>query len=121
MPDSGDTLFLQGLEVETVVGVFEWERNVEQVLIFDIELQIDMQAAARSDDLRDAISYVDVAEEVTRVTRLKAAKLLEFLAEEVSDALFARWPVNELTLRITKPTAVAAARGVGVEIVRKRA
>ena len=121
-PGSGqcDTLFVRGLRVETIIGVFDWERDVQQELIFDIDLQIDMQAAANSDDLQDAISYVAVAEEVTQVARDRAAKLLEFLAEEISSALFRRWPVQQLTLRITKPTAVADAQGVGVEITRAR-
>ncbi len=115
-----DTLFLHALRVETIIGVFDWERDVQQELLFDIQLRIDMRAAANSDALHDAISYVDVAEEVTKVTQERAAKLLEFLAEEVSTALFARWPIQQLTLRITKPTAVAAAQGVGVEITRNR-
>ncbi len=115
-----DTRFLEGLRVESVIGVFDWEREVEQELRFDVHLQIDMQAAAQTDDVNQALSYVDVAEEITRVTRLTAAKLLEHLAEEVATALFRKWPIATLKLRITKPTAVAAATGVGVEIDRTR-
>lgn len=115
-----DTLFVSGLEVETIIGVFDWEREVEQLLVFDVQLQIDMRTAARTDDVNDALSYVDVAEEISRVTRECAAKLLEHLAAEIADALFAKWPIASLRLRITKPTAVPAASGVGVEIVRDR-
>lgn len=115
-----DTLFVDDLQVETVIGVFDWEREVEQELRFDVQLQIDMSRAMRSDDVNDALSYVDVAEEITRVTRKRAARLLEHLAEEVATALFAKWPIASLRLRVTKPTAVAAATGVGVEISRER-
>lgn len=115
-----DTLFVHGLRVETIIGVFAWEREVQQELRFDIDLHIDMQASAKSDELDDAISYVDVADAVTHITQNRAAKLLEFLAEEISTELFARWPIHQLTLRITKPTAVAAADGVGVAITRTR-
>jgi len=79
-----------------------------------------MRAAARSDDVADALSYVAVAEEITRVTQATAAKLLEHLAQEIATALFEKWPVYTVWLRITKPTAVQAAAGVGVEIERQR-
>lgn len=118
--ESLDTLFLEGLRVESIIGVFDWEREVEQELRFDVQLQIDMSAAAQTDDVQHALSYVDVAEEITRVTRATAAKLLEHLAAEVAAALFRKWPIAALKLRITKPTAVAAATGVGVEIERTR-
>ena len=115
-----DTLFLDGLRVESVIGVFDWERDIEQELRFDVRLRLDMRAAAQSDDVADALSYVDVADEITRITQATAAKLLEHLAQEIASALFAKWPVATVWLRITKPTAVPAATGVGVEIERQR-
>lgn len=115
-----DTLFVQGLKVEAIIGVFDWEREVRQQLVFDVELNVSMRAAAASDDVADALSYVDVADEITRITQTLKAKLLEHLAEQISTAIFQKWPVEALYLRITKPTAVAQAEGVGVEIRRQR-
>ena len=115
-----DTLFVRGLKVDAIIGVFDWERDVRQQLVFDVELNISMQAAGVSDDVADALSYVDVADEITRITQTLNAKLLEHLAEQISTALFNKWPITALRLRINKPTAVAQAEGVGVEIHRQR-
>lgn len=112
-----DLLLLRELKVETIIGVFDWEREVTQQLNFDVELAIDMSAAARSDDVNDALSYVDVADFITKFTQSKKAKLLEHLADALADALFETWPINSIRLRITKPTAVAHAQ-VGIEIFR---
>ena len=119
-PETHDTLFISGLTVETIIGVFDWEREVQQELRFDVELGLSLAAAAASDQVTDALSYVDVADQITKVSKACKARLVEHLAEEISTTLFARWPIETLRLRITKPTAIGNAAGVGVEIFRQR-
>ena len=93
-----DILFVRGLRVEAVIGVFDWEREVLQELLFDVDLHIDMSAACASDQVEDALSYVDVAAEITAITRARKAKLVEFLAEEIATALLGKWPVRQIRL-----------------------
>ena len=115
-----DTLLIDDLQVEAVVGVFAWEREIEQELRFNVELDLDMSAAAASDDVADAVSYVDVAELIAAHTQQLAPQLLEHLAERLSDALFQQFPIEALRLRVSKPTALANAN-VAVAISRTRA
>ena len=93
---------------------------MQQELRFDVELGLSLAAAAASDQVTDALSYVDVADQITEVSKACKAQLVEHLAEEISTILFARWPIETLRLRITKPTAIGNAEGVGVEIFRQR-
>jgi len=106
-PDQ-DVLFVTGLKVDAIIGVFDWEREVRQELVFDLELTLDLSAAAHSDDV------------VTRITQDLGAQLVEHLADAVASTLLEKWPIEIVKLRLTKPTAVPAATGVGVAIVRSR-
>ena len=113
-----DKVFLRGLQCQCLIGVWEWERKVKQKLIFDIELYTDMSAAAKSDDLGDALNYQRVAERVTELAEGSSYALLEALAEEIANMILAEFPVSSVTLRIDKGPAVKNVKNVGVEISR---
>ena len=95
-----DKVFIAGLEVLCTIGAYDWEKSLKQKLIFDLEMDYDNRPAGETDDLARALDYSCVASRVT------ALILREFA-------------VPRVRVRVTKPTAVAAARGVGVEIVRE--
>lgn len=113
-----DVVFIKGLKVEAVIGVFDWERAITQPLLIDIVLETDISAAAASDDVSDALSYKEVCDDVSEWCKQIQAKLLEHLAGQISDKIFAKYDCQKITLSIAKPTAITQADAVGVQITR---
>ena len=113
-----DKIFVQGLEVECVIGVWEWERQITQKLIIDLEMGWDISAAASSDALEDTLSYKDVAKRVNAFVVETQANLVETLAEGIAGLLQEEFGVPWCRVRINKRGAVTGARDVGVDIAR---
>lgn len=113
-----DTVFIRGLRVETVIGVYDWERQVRQTLLFDLDMAHDIAPAAASDDIELALDYHAVSVRIAELVQSLQPELIETLAEQVSAMVMSEFDVPWLRLRITKPTALAQADGVGVLIER---
>ena len=115
-----DTVSIEGLRVDTVVGVYPHEREARQPLLFDIALGYDNRAPAASDDVRDAVDYALVCERVRAFVAARSPRLLESLAEALAADLLAMVGVRRVRVRIRKPEAARAlgVASVGVEIVR---
>jgi dihydroneopterin aldolase len=115
-----DKVFIQGLEVSTIIGVYASEKLAPRPLILDLQLGVDIKPAAASDRVRDALDYQAVKDAVTRFVESERVDLLETLAERLARHLFKEFPLDSLQLRITKPGAVSGVSAVGVEIERQR-
>lgn len=116
-----DKIFLRGLRVDTIIGLYDWERTLKRPLIFDLELAADLRPAGISDAMEDSVDYAAIREIVREVSHTLQPKLLETLGEAVSKALFAAFPtVQTLRLVIDKPGAIPDVKGVGVEMTRQR-
>ncbi len=113
-----DKVFISGLKVQAVIGVYGWEREHAQPLIFDITMASDLKLAGQSDDLDDAINYAAVSEDIISLTKALQPKLIERLADEVASMVLSKYGPKEVTVKISKPDAVPAAGCVGVEITR---
>lgn len=113
-----DSVLIEGLVVETVVGVYDWEREVTQALVVDLEMAWDNRIPGASDEVADALDYAAVSEHVVQcLTELKP-KLLEHGAEVLAEALQKEFGIGWLRLTLRKPGVVPAARSVGVCIER---
>jgi dihydroneopterin aldolase len=115
-----DKVFIRGLQLEGIVGIHAWERQLPRPLRFDLDLGVDTREAASSDQVRDAVDYAAVAEAVARIVAERQPALLETLAESVAHTLFERFPIQSLRLTVHKPGAVPDTQSVGVEIDRRR-
>jgi 7,8-dihydroneopterin aldolase/epimerase/oxygenase len=113
-----DTVFIRELRVDTVIGVYDWEREVRQTLVLDLEMAWDNRPAAAGDDLARALDYAAVADRVSAYLGGSRFQLIETVAEEVATLVRAEFAVSWLRLRVCKPGAVPAARDVGVLIER---
>ncbi len=113
-----DVVFVKGLTVEAVIGVYEWERAITQPLLIDIALETDISRAAVSDDVNDALNYKAVCDDVSDWCQVIQAQLLEHLAGQIADKLLAKYACQKITLSIGKPTAIQQADAVGVQITR---
>ncbi len=113
-----DVVFVKGLKVEAVIGVFDWERSINQPILIDIALETDISKAALSDDVKDALSYKEVCDDVSAWCKEIKAQLLEHLAAQLVDRLFANYNCQKIAISVAKPTAIKETDAVGVQITR---
>ena len=114
-----DLVSIRDLSVPAVIGVYDWEREITQTLIFTVDLAADVRSAARRDDLEDALDYSAVARTIAAVVEDGRFRLIETAAERVAERLLADHPVAWLRLEVRKPivgggytAAVTIERGV---------
>jgi len=113
-----DIVFLRDLRVETVIGVYEWERRIRQVVRIDLEMAADVARAAATDALEDALDYKAVAKRVIQVVGEGRFGLVETLAERIAAIVRGEFGVPWVRVRVSKPGAVRGASDVGVVIER---
>ncbi|MFP6813464.1 MAG: dihydroneopterin aldolase [Moraxella sp.] len=116
--NSTDMVFVKGLKVDAVIGVYEWEQQITQPLIFDIEMVGCQYQASQTDNIEDAINYKSVSERVAEVSIANKVALLERLAQLVAEMILAEFAPEKVTVTIHKPTAIKQADSVGVKITR---
>jgi len=113
-----DIIFLRQLEVDTVIGIHDWEREIRQRLVLDLEMASDIRLAARTDSITEALDYQAVAERLTEFVRGSSFQLVETLAETCAQIVLQEFDVSWLRLTVSKPDAIAQAQSVGVIIER---
>ncbi len=115
-----DKIFIEGLAIDALIGVYDWERRIRQPLLFDIEMAFDNRVPAASDDIRDTLNYKAVSKRIIAIVSQSEFALVETLAERCADVVLAEFKVDWLRLKLSKPGAVRGARAVGVIIERTR-
>ncbi len=113
-----DIVFVQQLEISSVIGVYEWEKTIQQKLLIDLELATDIRAAAAADDIRQTLDYAVICQEVTALVQAQPIELIETVAERIAKMLLERFATPAVSVRVCKPGAVPAAATVGVFIRR---
>ncbi|MGF1614439.1 MAG: dihydroneopterin aldolase [Gammaproteobacteria bacterium] len=113
-----DIVYLNDLRVETVIGIYDWERQIRQTVVIDLEIMADVAAAAKTDRIEDALNYKAVAKRVIDFVSSSEFHLVETLAERIAALIIEEFQVPWLRLRLNKPGAVRGARDVGVLIER---
>ncbi len=116
-----DIIYLYDLKVDTIIGIFEWERRVRQTVSLDLEMATDIRRAAASDAIEDTLDYKAVAKAVIRFVEESRFQLVETLAERVAELVMREFGVPWLRLRVNKKGAIRGARDVGVLIERGEA
>lgn len=115
-----DRIFLHGLTTECIIGFIDWERQVKQKLVIDLELPCDCARAAVRDDVVDTLDYKKVAKRVLAWVEASEFKLLETLAERLAALLLAEFDLAWIRISVSKPGAIRHSRDVGVSIERRR-
>ena len=115
-----DIVYIRELEVETIIGIFDWERERRQIVSIDLDLGFDIRAAAKSDDIADALDYKAISHRVRDFVTGAEFQLVEALAEAIAEIVLAEFPVPWLRLRVGKPGAVTGSRDTGVIIERRQ-
>lgn len=116
-----DVIFLRGLTVECLIGFIDWERQVRQRLVLDLELPVDCARAAASDEVADTVDYKKVAKRVLAWVGESQFQLVETLAHRLALLLIAEFDLPWVRLSINKPGAIRHSRDVGIRLERRRA
>ncbi len=113
-----DIIYLSDLKIETVIGVYDWEREIKQTVILDLEMGTDIRRAAATDNIDDTLNYKAVSKRVIDFVEQSEFELVETLAERTVAIIREEFSVPWVRLRLNKKGAVSAAVDVGVIIER---
>jgi len=115
-----ETIFIKQLKVETIIGVYDFERTNKQAIYLDIELQYDASQAMASDSLAYALDYHKISIDIHDYIATTSFNLIEALADRVCAKLLTNKLVENVSLVVHKPQAVSQAQSIGFGMVRKK-
>ncbi|NJN46319.1 MAG: dihydroneopterin aldolase [Candidatus Competibacteraceae bacterium] len=113
-----DIIFIRDLRIETVIGIYEWERQINQTVSLDLEMAADIRRAAATDSIEDTLNYKAVAKRLIEFVGASQFQLVETLAERIADLVLNEFNIPWLRLTLSKPGALRGARDVGIIIER---
>ncbi|MGB9428396.1 MAG: dihydroneopterin aldolase [Gammaproteobacteria bacterium] len=113
-----DIVFIRDLRIETVVGIYDWERRIKQIVSLDLDMSADIGRAAKSDRIEDTLDYKAVAKRVAQFVSEAQFQLVETLAEKVAQLILDEFKVKHVIVTLHKPGAVSGSKSVGVSIER---
>lgn len=115
-----DHVFIEALEIEALIGIYDWERRIRQPLLFDLEMAFDNRVPAATDAIADTLDYKAVSKRLVEFVSQSEFGLVETLAERCAAIVLDEFGVERVRLRLSKPGAVRGAKAVGVAIERSR-
>ncbi|MBL4781202.1 MAG: dihydroneopterin aldolase [Porticoccaceae bacterium] len=113
-----DIVYIRDLQIETIIGIYDWEREVRQTISLDLEMAADIRRAAASDDIQHTLNYKAVAKRLIAFVEEAQCLLVERLAEEIANIVLSEFEVPWLKLRLSKPGALRGSKDVGIIIER---
>ena len=113
-----DIVFLGGLEIETVIGVYDWERTIKQKIILDIDMAFDIRKAAATDDIAYTLDYKAVSDRIIEFVAASSFFLVETLIEAIAKILLEEFAISWVKITLNKKGAISEARDVGIIIER---
>ncbi len=115
-----DITYIHGLKIQTIIGIFDWERKNKQSLFIDLDIGSNFSRPVASDDINDCIDYNQVCEEISKLANQHSFQLLESFAEQISVIVLEQFEANWVRVKINKPLAIDNALSSGVIIERSR-
>lgn len=113
-----DTIFLRGLEVDAVIGIWDWERQITQKVRLDLEIATDVRRAAAADSIEAATDYKAIAKRLIAFVEESRYQLVETLAESLAEIVVKEFSISWVRLSVAKPGAIEGSKEVGVTIER---
>ena len=113
-----DKIFLTELKVDTIIGIWEWERKIRQTVIIDLEMSADIAKAAATDSVEDTLNYKSVAKRIQAFVGDSSFQLVETLAERIAGIIREEFGVQWVKVRVNKPGAIRGSKDVGILIER---
>lgn len=113
-----DIIYLKALKIDAIIGVFDWERQIKQTVVLDLEMATDIRKAASTDKIEDTLNYKAVAKRLIDFVQNSEFQLVETLAERITEIVLTEFSVPWVRLQLNKSGAIRGAQGVGVIIER---
>lgn len=113
-----DIIFLGGLQIETIIGIYDWERETKQTVILDIEMAYDIQKAAATDNIEDTLDYKAVSKRIIGFVESSSFFLVEKLTVEIADIIRNEFNVPWVKVSLNKKGAIRGASDVGIIVER---
>ena len=113
-----DKIFLSELKIDTIIGIWEWERRIRQTVVIDLEMSADIAKAAATDEVADTLNYKLVAKRIQEFVADSSFQLVETLAERIAAIIREEFGVAWVKVRVDKPGAIRGSKAVGVLIER---
>lgn len=117
---TADQVCIEGLTIDTIIGVYDWEKQQTQRLVVDVAMAWDIQAAAAHDDINAALDYAKVSDAITQWVQSKPRELIETVAEGIAQLILGQFDVTNVDVKVSKPGAVPNASNVAVRIQRRQ-
>lgn len=115
-----DKIFLNDLKIDTIIGIYDWERQTRQTLSFDLEMDWDIKPAAATDDIDKTLDYGAVAQRIVGFVKASEYLLIETLAEDLCAMLLEQFPIPRIKLTLSKPVALHGQNIARIVIERSR-
>ena len=113
-----DKIYLKELKTEAIIGIFDWERQVKQTVLIDLEMNADVRRAALSDSIEDTLNYKRIAKRLLEFIESSSFHLVETLAEHIAMLVIEEFGVQWIKVTLNKPGAIRSSRSVGIIIER---
>lgn len=113
-----DIVFISDLRIDTIIGIYDWERDVRQTVSLDIEMAHDISKAAQTDNIEFALDYKKVSKRLIEFVGGSSFMLVETMAEQVAALVLEEFGVPWLRLKVNKLGALRGAASVGIQIER---
>ncbi len=113
-----DIVYIRDLRIDTIIGIYDWEREVRQTISLDLDMAADIARAAQTDDIQYSLNYKAVAKRLIAFVEASEYLLVERLAEEIAAIVLSEFAVPWVRLRLSKPGALRGSRDVGIVIER---
>ncbi|MEC9405737.1 MAG: dihydroneopterin aldolase [Abyssibacter sp.] len=114
-----DLIYLRDLRIETVIGIFDWEREIRQTVVIDLEMGADIRRAAQTDAIEDTLDYKSVAKRIISFVSESSFQLVETLSDRIARIIVTEFDVPYVKVVVNKQGAVRGSRDVGVIIERR--
>ncbi len=108
-----DKVFIEDLEVETIIGIFGWERKVKQIMDFNIS------DAAKTDNIDQALDYKSIGKDISSFVGKSSFQLVETMADKIAKRVLKNKSIEKVEVKVEKPGALRGSKSVGIKIVRK--
>jgi 7,8-dihydroneopterin aldolase/epimerase/oxygenase len=115
-----DIIFLKGLRIDTIIGIYDWERTTKQPIIIDLEISTDIRQAATTDDIEQTTNYKSIAKRIINFVEHSQFQLVETLTEKIAEMILDEFDVDWLKLTLNKTGAISGANDVGIIIERRK-
>ena len=113
-----DIVYIKELQIQTIIGIFDWERETKQTISIDLEMGCSIKPAAQSDSIEDALDYKSVSKRIINFVEQSEFQLVETMAERIAEIILNEYKVPWLKLRLGKPGALRGSTDVGILIER---